>query len=258
MLPGCGKEAERRELILATTTSVQDTGLLDEWIPMFESEYPYSVKVIAVGSGQAIEMARKGECDVLLAHSPSDEERLVSDGFGINRKLVMHNDFVIVGPPDDPAKIRGIAEAPDAFKKIAESGSTFISRGDQSGTHKKEQGIWIAAGINPSGSWYIQSGKGMGDTLLMAREKRAYTLTDRATYLFLKDSLDLQILSEGHELYLNRYSVIEVNPAVYPDVNAEGARAFSEFVTGERAQDFLRSYGMEELGEPMFYPDAIP
>jgi tungstate transport system substrate-binding protein len=262
---GCGKKTttteikqeDRTELILATTTSTQDTGLLDEWIPMFEAKNPYSTKVVAVGSGAAIEMGRKGEADVLLVHSPADEEKLVADGYGTERAAVMHNDFIIVGPPSDPAGIKGMASVTDAFKKIADSKSTFISRGDKSGTNAKELAVWKAAGITPSGDWYIESGKGMGDTLKIANEKNAYTLSDRGTYLAQKGSLDLVIMVEGDKLLQNYYHVIVVNPEKYPGINVDGARAFAAFVVSPEAQEFLNVFGVDKYGEQLFYPDAL-
>jgi len=261
MVTGCSEEetkpVERTDLRLATTTSTQDSGLLDEWVPMFEAENPYTVEVIAVGSGAAMEMGREGECDVMLVHSPAAEEEMVSEGFAINRKAVMHNDFIVVGPASDPAGIADATSAADAFAMIAESQSTFISRGDDSGTHTKELKIWDEAGIDPQGEWYVESGKGMGDTLRIASEEMAYTLSDRATYLNLRDDLELEILFEGDDILNNYYHVMEVNPDKWPDVNNEGAKAFSDFVTGKEAQEFLDEYGVEEFGQPLFYPDAL-
>lgn len=251
------KPEDRKELILATTTSTQDTGLLDEWIPMFEEDNAYSTKVVAVGSGAAMEMGRKGEADVLLVHSPADEEKLVADGYGIERAAVMHNDFLIVGPPSDPAGIKGMTNAAEAMKKIAETGSTFISRGDNSGTHSKEKAIWKAAGITPSGDWYVESGKGMGDTLKIADEKNAYTITDRGTYLANKSGLDLVIMVEGDKALFNIYHVIVVNPEKYPDIEVDGARAFAAFVVSPEAQEFLNVFGVDKYGEQLFYPDAL-
>ena len=250
-------QSERTDLILATTTSTQDSGLLDEWVPMFEEDNPYSVKVIAVGSGQAMEMGYEGEADVMLVHSPAAEEEMVAEGFAVNRKLVMHNDFIIVGPASDPAGIANAASAAEAFTLIADSGSTFISRGDDSGTHKKELSIWEEAGIEPQGEWYVESGKGMGDTLRIASEEEAYTLSDRATYLNLSDDVELDILFEGDEALNNYYHVMEVNPEKWPDVNNEGAQAFSDFVTGTEAQEFLLTFGVDRFGQQLFYPDAL-
>ena len=251
------KPEDRTELILATTTSTQDTGLLDEWVPMFEENNPYSTKVIAVGSGAAIEMGRKGEADVLLVHSPKAEEQLVAEGFGIERAAVMHNDFVVVGPPSDPAGIKGMTDASEAFKKIAETQSPFVSRGDESGTHVKEKAIWTAAGITPPGDWYMSTGKGMADTLRIANEKNAYTLSDRGTYLALKSELSLIIVVEGDTALMNYYHVIVVNPEKWPEVNVDGARDFAAFVVSPEAQEYLNVFGVDKFGEPLFYPDAL-
>ena len=213
--------AEQKNLILATTTSTQDTGLLDVLIPIFEKKTGYFVKTIAVGSGQAMAMGAKGEADVLLVHSPAAEKKFMAEGNGVNRKLVMHNDFIIVGPPSDPAGIKGMKSAAEAFKKIAAKGAVFMSRGDNSGTNAKEKDLWKAAGINPEGQkWYQQTGLGMGQTLNVSAEKKAYTLADRGTYLSLKKNLGLDILVEGDKVLLNIYHVIEVNPAKWPKVNA--------------------------------------
>ncbi|MDI6873428.1 substrate-binding domain-containing protein [Candidatus Solincola sp.] len=260
-ITGCGnraaEEAPRAELILATTTSTQDSGLLDAWIPMFEEEYPYSVKVIAVGSGKAMEMGRNGECDVMLVHSPGDEEKMVEEGYAVNRRAVMHNDFVIVGPPEDPAGVGSSVKASDAMQKIVKAGAKFVSRGDNSGTHTKELSLWEEAGLAPSGPWYMESGKGMGDTLRIVSQEKAYTLTDRGTFLKLKKDLDLVVLLEGDPLLFNYYHVMEVNPERWPDVNQAGARAFSDFVTGRKAQELLETFGVKEYGEPLFFPDAL-
>jgi tungstate transport system substrate-binding protein len=254
----CGtKKVERTDLILATTTSTQDSGLLDQWIPMFEAENPYSTKVVAVGSGQAMDMGRNGECDVMLVHSPAAEQQLVADGFGINRQAVMHNDFLIVGPASDPANVKAAATAVDAFKAIAATQSKFISRGDDSGTNTKELSIWKSANIAPSGTWYVQTGKGMGDTLRVASEQKAYTLSDNATYLFTQDQLDLTILFQGDPVLYNNYHVIMVNPDKYPDINLAGAQAFEDFVLSPEAQEFLNTYGVDQFGQQLFYPDAL-
>ncbi len=259
LIAGCGgnKTVARTDLILATTTSTQDSGLLDQWVPMFEAENPYNVKVIAVGSGQAMDMGRNGECDVMLVHSPADEQKLMADGFAINRQAVMHNDYIVVGPSSDPAKIKGAASALDAFKAIANTQSKFISRGDNSGTNTKELSIWKSASISPSGTWYVQSGKGMGDTLRIASEQSAYTLSDRGTYLSLKDQLDMQVLFEGDPALFNNYHVMMVNPDKYPDVNSAGAQAFEDFVLSPEAQEFLNTYGVDQYGQQLFYPDAL-
>ncbi len=244
-------------LILATTTSTQDSGLLDVLLTIFERESGYFVKTIAVGSGQAIAMGKKGEADVLLVHSPDAEKKFMGEGYGINRRLVMHNDFIIVGPAGDPARIRGGKSSAEAFKKIAQAGALFLSRGDNSGTHSKEKGLWKSAAVSVEGhKWYQQTGLGMGQTLNVAAEKKGYTLTDRATYLALKKTLGLEILVEGDPLLLNIYHVIEVNPVRFPKVNAAGARAFSDFVVSKKTQGFIGGFGVDRFGSPLFFPDA--
>ena len=249
--------AERKTIILATTTSTQDSGLLDVLIPMFEKKTGYFVKTIAVGSGQAMAMGQKGEADALLVHSPAAEQKFVADGFGLNRRLVMHNDFIIVGPPDDAAKIKGIRSTREAFKKIASAERLFLSRGDNSGTNAKEKEAWKAAGINPEKEkWYQQTGLGMGQTLNVAAEKKGYTLTDRGTYLALKKSLGLDILNEGDAILLNIYHVIEVNPAKWPKVNAAGGTAFADFMVARETQEVVKTFGIDKFGAPLFFPDA--
>jgi tungstate transport system substrate-binding protein len=246
------------EIILATTTSTQDSGLLDEMLPAFEEGSGYTVKVIAVGSGQALEMADQGEADVVLAHSPKAEEELEATGAVIEREPVMHNDFIIVGPEDDPAGIANAETASEALAAIAESGSTFISRGDESGTHTKELSLWEAAGVDPSGeSWYQETGQGMGATLTVADEKDAYTLADRGTYLAQQENLALVLLTEGDPKLFNSYHVMVVNPDEHSEVNADGARAFADFVTSAEGQAMIASFGVEEYGEPLFAPDVV-
>jgi tungstate transport system substrate-binding protein len=250
-------EAQQKTVILATTTSTQDSGLLDVLIPMFEKKAGYMVKTIAVGSGQAMAMGQKGEADVLLVHSPEAEQKFVVEGFGINRRLVMHNDYVIVGPPADPARVKGLKSAVEGFKKIGAAGSLFVSRGDNSGTHAKEKQIWKAAGINPEGQkWYQQTGLGMGQTLNVAAEKKGYTLADRGTYLALKKTLGLDILEEGDAVLLNIYHVIEVNPAKWPKVNMAGGKAFADFMVSKETQDVVKSFGVAKYGSALFFPDA--
>ena len=250
-------QAQEKTVILATTTSTQDSGLLDVLLPMFEKQTGYFVKTIAVGSGQAMAMGQKGEADVLLVHSPAAEEKFMADGFGINRKLVMHNDYIIVGPAGDPAKIKGMNSTPESFKMIAAAAALFLSRGDNSGTNAKEKEVWKAAGINPEGQkWYQQTGLGMGQTLNVANEKDGYTLADRGTYLSLKKNLKLDILMEGDAILLNIYHVIEVNPTKWPKVNVAGAKAFSDFVVAKATQDVIKTYGVEKFGAPLFFPDA--
>jgi tungstate transport system substrate-binding protein len=247
----------QKNLILATTTSTQDSGLLDVLIPAFEKKTGYFVKTIAVGSGQAMAMGQKGEADVLLVHSPDAEKKFMAEGNGVNRLIVMHNDFIVVGPPADPAAIKGVKSTVEAFKKIVEAGSLFMSRGDNSGTHAKEQGIWKAAGIKPEGQkWYQQTGLGMGQTLNVAAEKKSYTLADRGTWLPLQQKLGLPILKEGDPILLNVYHVIQVNPAKWPKVNADGAKAFSDFMVSTETQGIVKTFGVEKYGGALFFPDA--
>ncbi len=247
----------QKAVILATTTSTQDTGLLDVLIPIFEKKTGYFVKTIAVGSGQAMAMGAKGEADILLVHSPAAEKKFMADGNGVERRLVMHNDFIIVGPPGDPAGIRGMKKATEAFKKIAASGSIFMSRGDKSGTHVKEMDIWKAGGVKYEGEkWYQQTGLGMGQTLAVTAEKKTYTLADRGTYLALKKGLGLDILVEGDGILLNIYHVIEVNPKKWPKANFAGGKAFADFMVSKETQDIIRTFGVDKYGSPLFFPDA--
>ncbi len=249
--------AQQRNIILATTTSTQDSGLLDILIPVFEKKTGYFVKTIAVGSGQAMAMGQKGEADVLLVHSPAAEKKFVAEGYGINRRIIMHNDYIIVGPPNDPVKIKGVKPTSEALKKIASERGLFLSRGDNSGTHAKEKDIWRAAGINPEEEkWYQQTGLGMGQTLNVAAEKKGYTLADRGTYLALKKNLGLEILVEGDAILLNVYHVIEVNPAKWPKVNSAGAKGFSDFMVSKETQEIIKTFGADKFGSPLFFPDA--
>jgi tungstate transport system substrate-binding protein len=250
-------QAQQKNIILSTTTSTQDSGLLDVLIPIFEKKTGYFVKTIAVGSGQAMAMGEKGEADVLLVHSPAAEKKFVSEGYGINRRIIMHNDFIVVGPAEDPAKIKGVKGTPAVFKKIASAGSLFLSRSDKSGTHTKEMTIWKAAGINAEGQkWYQQTGLGMGQTLNIASEKKGYTLADRGTYLALKKNLGLDILAEGDAILLNVYHVIEVNPAKWSKVNAAGAKTFADFMVAKETQEIIKTFGVDKFGAPLFFPDA--
>lgn len=255
--PAAAVSHKQKNIILSTTTSTQDSGLLDVLIPIFEKKTGYFVKTIAVGSGQAMAMGQKGEADVLLVHSPAAEKKFIAEGYGINRRLVMHNDYIIVGPPSDPAGIKGMKSAAGAFKKIAAANSVFMSRGDNSGTHSKERDIWKAAGINAEGQkWYQQTGLGMGQTLAIAAEKKTYTVADRGTYLALKKNLGLDILTEGDAILLNIYNVIEVNPAKWLKVNAAGAKAFADFMVSSQTQNIIKTFGVDKFGSPLFFPDA--
>ena len=245
-------------LILATTTSVQDSGLLDVLIPLFEAETGYIVQTVAVGSGQAIQMGQEGNADVLFVHSPAAEKTFMADGWGKERVLIAHNDYVIVGSEADPAAIKGLSPV-DAFKAIAAAEAQFVARADKSGTSTKELGIWTKAEIDPATAkpaWYIETGQGMGPSLTIASEKGAYILTDRGTYLANKANLQLVILVEGDPSLLNVYHVITVNPEKWPKVNYEGALAFMNFMLSATAQDFMATFGVDKYGIPLFFPDG--
>ena len=249
--------AGQEDMILATTTSTQDSGLLDVLVPAFEEATGYNVKTVAVGSGQAMALGRECNADVLLVHSPAAEAEFMDAGSGVDRRRVMHNDFVVVGPPDDPAGIRGTAAA-EALAKIAATAATFVSRADQSGTNAKELAIWDAANISPTGAWYLESGQGMAATLTITSEKGGYTLTDRATYLSNRDNLALDILVEGDAALFNVYHVISVNPEPCPQVNAAGATAFTDYLISAEAQAIIGAFGTEEFGQPLFVPNPRP
>ena len=262
-----GEEAEEPAkengtIILSTTTSTEDSGLLAFLLPKFTEETGIEVKTVAVGTGKALQMGRDGEADVLLVHAKDSELELVADGAGTERLDVMYNDFVLVGPKDDPAALK--TNSPEdikmALKTISDEKAEFVSRGDDSGTHKKELKIWEAAEVTPSGEWYVEAGSGMGDVLKMADEKQAYTITDRATYLSMKDDLDLIIVTEGDENLLNQYGVIPVNPEVLGDkadqINNEGALTFMNWLVSEEGQALIKEFGVEEYGEPLFIPNA--
>ena len=245
-----------KDIILATTTSTQDTGLLDELMPIFEDESGYNVKVIAVGSGQALAMGERGDADALLVHAPSSEVALVDSGAAINRQLVMHNDFIIVGPEDDPAGAKGMTAA-DGLAAIYNAGARFVSRGDDSGTHKAELALWKKASLDPAGqSWYEQSGQGMGATLTIANQTGAYTLADRGTYLATKENLELVILVEGDPVLFNIYHVMQVNPDKFDLVNGPGGAAFVEFMVSDATQAIIKDFGVDKYGQPLFIPDA--
>ncbi|WP_222871402.1 substrate-binding domain-containing protein [Nonomuraea sp. PA05] len=253
--PAASSPAADKSLILATTTSTQDSGLLDELLPAFTRDSGWQVKTLAVGSGQAIELGRRGEADVLLVHSPAAEEKFVAEGSAGSRRLVMHNDFVLLGPPADAAKIRGTKSA-EALKRIADARAAFVSRGDESGTHAKEKDIWSKAAVTPGGSWYQSTGQGMGETLRVASEKAGYTLSDRATYLTQRDTLELEVLSEGDPSLLNVYHVIEMTKKAGDRVRPEGAKAFADWIVAAPAQQLIGAYGKEKFGQPLFTPDA--
>ncbi len=246
------------DIILATTTSTQDSGLLDVLLPAFEKATGYKVKTVAVGTGQALKMGEEGNADVLLVHAPSSEKAYMDKGFGSERALVMHNDFIIVGPAADPAKIKGMTKAVDAYQAIAAAKAPFVTRGDDSGTNKAELALWKKAGVTPTkdDAWYINTGQGMGASLKVASEKEAYIFTDRATYLANKDTLKLDILVEGDTALLNVYHVIVVNPEKWPKINLDGAKAFYNFMIGKDAQKMIGEFGKEKFGQPLFTPDA--
>ena len=254
--PSNGAEVTQRTVILSTTTSTQDSGLLDVLIPLFEKQTGYSVKTISVGTGQALALAAKGDADVALVHAPSLEKQYVAEGKLLNRRLVMYNDFVIIGPKEDPAKARLAKSAVGALKAIEQAKASFVSRGDNSGTHVLEKALWKSAGIEPKGAWYIEAGQGMGATLGIANERNAYTITDRGTYLALGKRVSLPILIEGDKALLNIYSVMEVNPANGPRINSAGGKAFADFMVAPQTQNVIRSFGVEKFGQSLFVPVA--
>jgi tungstate transport system substrate-binding protein len=249
--------AER--LKLSTTTSTENSGLLYELLPPFEKQFKVKVDVISVGTGKALKLGENGDVDVVLVHARNLEDKFVADGYGVNRRDVMHNDFVIIGHGADSAGISKAKTAVEALKLIAKKKASFVSRGDTSGTHNKELSLWKEVKIKPSGSWYIESGRGMGEVLIMAHEKGAYTLTDRGTYLaFQKDGkINLPILFEGDPILFNPYGIIAVNPNRYPQVNYVMAMALIGWITSQGGQKIIEVYGKNKYGAPLFYPDAI-
>ncbi|MFN8481685.1 MAG: substrate-binding domain-containing protein [Anaerolineae bacterium] len=251
-----GAKPANPELILATTTSTQDSGLLDVLIPLFQKQTGYNVKTVAVGSGQAMTMGERGEADVLLVHSPDAEKKFMDANNGLNRRLVMHNDFLLIGPPDDPAKVKGTKSIVEALKKVGDAKSLFVSRGDNSGTDALDKKLWGQVGAVPKGqSWYQETGQGMGATLGVADEKGGYTLTDRATYLARKSGMKLVPMVEGDKPLLNIYHVIQVNPNK-GKINAEGAQAFSDFMVAPETQKVIGQFGVDKYGQQLFIPDA--
>jgi tungstate transport system substrate-binding protein len=249
-------EGASKNVILSTTTSTQDSGLLDVLVPRFEKKSGYSVKTISVGTGQALALAGKGEADVALVHAPSLEKKYVADGKLLNRRLVMYNDFIILGPANDPAKIKSTKSSMEALKRIANGKARFVSRGDNSGTHNLEKSLWKGAGIQAKGDWYIESGQGMGATLGIANDRNAYTISDRATYLAFRKRVTLAVLLEGDKPLLNIYSVMEVNPANGPKINTVGGKAFADFMVSPDAQSAIKTFGVEKFGQPLFIPVA--
>ncbi len=247
--------AETR-LRMSTTTSTENSGLLGVLLPPFEAANDCKVDVIAVGTGKALKLGENGDVDVVFVHARQAEERFVAEGYGVKRHAVMHNDFVIVGPRDDPSGLSEAGSAVDAFRRLAERRVPFVSRGDDSGTHKKERSLWREAGIRPAGGWYSEVGQGMGATLRIADEKRAYTLSDRGTFIALGDKLDLVVVFQGDPALYNPYGIIAVNPERHPHVNLELARRFIAYVTGPEGQKVIQGYRVK--GRQLFYPDAIP
>ena len=248
---------QEKKITLATTTSTQDSGLLDYLLPKFTDETGVNVEVIAVGTGQALQLGKDGNADVLLVHSRAKEDEFMTAGDGVRREDVMYNDFVIVGPESDPAGLKGMTSAIEAFTKISTAQSEFISRGDDSGTHTKELGIWKKAGIEPQGDWYVSAGQGMGEVLTMAQEQSAYTLSDRATYLArTKEGLDLVILVEGDKDLFNPYGVIAVNPEKNAEIDQNLSNQFIDWLISLPVQEEISKFGLEDFGQSLFIPDS--
>ncbi|MEX2172387.1 MAG: substrate-binding domain-containing protein [Pirellulales bacterium] len=253
---GCKQTARpANELTLATTTSVQDSGLLDVLIPRFREQTGIEVHVVAVGSGQALALGRRGDADVLLTHAPAAEQKYMDEGWGQELRPIMHNDFILVGPKSDPATINGQTSITEAFTRLAQQRVRFVSRGDESGTHLKEMDVWRKAGREPHGDWYIGAGAGMAAVLRIAQEKQAYTLADRGTFLALGNELDLIILSEGDPFLKNDYAVIITSKKQHPHLNAEAAQKFADFLTDSTTKSLIAEFGVEEFGEPLFLPE---
>lgn len=248
-----------RTLILATTTSTENSGLLDYILPVFEEEHNATVDVIAVGTGQAIEIGKAGDAEVLMVHARALEDEFMQDGHGVRREDLMYNDFIIVGPSDDPAGIAGMQQASAALARLAQAEATFISRGDESGTHVKENDIWSAAGIDPLGDWYVSTGQGMGDVLTMADEEQAHTLSDRATYLARTLlGIDLVILVEGDPILFNPYGVIAVDPDKSPEISGRLTNQLIDWLISVSTQERISEFGVEEFGMPLFTPASEP
>lgn len=248
----------QERLKIASTTSTDNTGLFNAINPPFENMFNCRVDVIAQGTGKALKTGEMGDCDIVFVHSRPAEDKFIQDNYGVNRRDVMYNDFIILGPKDDPAGIQGIKDATEALKMIAKNKVSFISRGDDSGTHKKEKALWKNAGVNPQGKWYIESGQGMGAVLQIANEKKAYTLSDRGTYLAYKQKVDLKILTESDPLLFNPYGIIAVNPAKHPSVNYIYAMAYIGWVTSPEGQSIIREFGKSKFGQALFIPVAVP
>ena len=253
LVSGFGCAAKNQEFIVGSTTSIVDSGLMDVLADDFSNKFGYQVKPISVGSGEALEMGSKGDCDLVIVHSKKAELAFVDNGFGINRTEFMFNQFVLTGPADDPAGVGQVGSIEDCFKKIAETESLFVSRADDSGTYNKELSIWEKAGIKPEGSWYIETGQGMVDTLAVAGDKMAYVFTDMGTYLTLKDKIGLSVLRQGDEILKNVYSAIAVNPEKFKSVNSEAADKFIKYLVADETRDLINSFGKEKYGEQLFY-----
>lgn len=256
---GCGEKAARPpavKLRLATTTSTDNSGLLQVLLPPFEERCNVKVEVIATGTGKALALGRNGDVDVLMVHAPAAELKFVEEGFGVNRRPFMHNDFIILGPREDPAGVKGLKEAAAAFRTIAQKEVAFVSRGDDSGTHRKEMALWALAGAKPSGRWYLAVGQGMGATLTIADEKRAYTLSDRGTYLAMREKIKLEVLGEGDAALHNPYAIMAVNPARWPSVKYREALMLIAWVTSPEGQQIIG--GFKKHGQRLFYPDLMP
>ena len=250
---GAGEGGVEARLALATTTSTENSGLLEKLLPPFEKKHNVVVDVIAVGTGQAITLGRTGDADVLLVHAPELEEEFVAEGYGVERVTFMHNDFVLTGPPDDPAGAAGARDVPEAFMRIADANASFVSRGDSSGTHLKELEIWSQAGVDPEGRWYREVGQGMGEVMTIANDQRAYTLVDRGTYLSYRADLDSIVLLEGDEILFNPYAVIAVNPELHPHAEIEYALALVEYLVSQEGRNRIAEFTVD--GEQLFFPD---
>ncbi len=245
-----------KTLTLATTTSTRDSGLLDLLVPLFEEKTGITVKVIAVGTGQALELGRRGDADVLLTHAKAAEEQFIAEGHGQRRIEVMFNDFVLLGAKSDPAEVKGITDIASAMQAIAQRKSTFVSRGDRSGTHMKERELWQAAGVEPDGDWYLETGSGMAATLRVAGEKGAYVLSDRSTFLAHRKQLDLEIVCEGDPRLRNIYAVMAVHPSRHPQVDIEAARQWIDFLLSDETQRRIARFGLKEYGQPLFFVES--
>ena len=241
-------------ITLATTTSTQDSGLLDVLVPKFREQTGIEVRIVAVGSGQAMELGRRGDADVLLTHAPAAEEKFMAEGWAVDRRPVMHNDFVLVGPESDPAMVKGMTSIAESLGRIEKQQSPFVSRGDESGTHQKEKEIWKLVGREPEGEWYIHAGAGMAQALRMAQEKQTYVLSDRGTFLALQKELELEILSEREPVLENHYSVMVTSAEKHPHVNVAAARQFADFLIDPATKQLIADFGVDKYGEPLFLP----